>query len=91
MHDAPAAELLLLQGPPHGISLLADRGLLRKLDQGLIKDQRCTPVIPPKFHAIEDIQFSTSKYRKRNFVECRINKLKQFCHITTRYDRKASA
>jgi transposase len=57
----------------------------------LIEDQDCTPVIPPKSNRVDDIPFSKRKYRKRNLVERCINKLKQFRHIATRYDRKASA
>ena len=90
MHDAPMAELLL-QNLPKGTSLLADRGYDADWIRELIEDQGCTPVIPPKSNRIDDIPFSKRKYRKRNLVERCINKLKQFRHIATRYDRKASA
>ena len=90
MHDAPMAELLL-QDLPKGTSLLADRGYDADWIREMIEDQDCTPVIPPKSNRIGDIPFSKRKYRKRNLVERCINKLKQFRHIATRYDRKASA
>jgi transposase len=90
MHDAPMAELLL-QDLPKGTSLLADRGYDADWIREMIEDQDCTPVIPPKSNRIEEIPFSKRKYRKRNLVERCINKLKQFRHIATRYDRKASA
>ncbi|MBM3607131.1 MAG: transposase [Alphaproteobacteria bacterium] len=48
-------------------------------------------LIPPKSNRTETIAFNKRKYRKRNLVERCINKLKQFRHIATRYDRKASA
>jgi transposase len=88
MHDAPVAELLL-QDLPKRTSVLADRGAdwIREL----IEDQDCTPVIPPKSNRREEIPFSRRKYKKRNLVERCINKLKQFRHFATRYDRKASA
>lgn len=87
MHDAPMAELLM-QCLPRSISVLADWGY----DADWIREnQDCTPVIPPKSNRIEDIAFSRRKYRKRNLVERCINKLKQYRHIATRYDRKASA
>jgi transposase len=56
-----------------------------------IEDRNCTLVIPPKSSRIDDIPFSKRKYKKRNLVKRCINKLKQFRHIATRYDRKASA
>jgi transposase len=57
----------------------------------MIEDQDCTPVIPPKSNRIEEIPFSKRQYKKRNLVERCINKLKQFRHIATRYDRLSSA
>jgi len=82
---------LLLEGLPKGISLLADRGYDADWIRELIEDQGCTPVIPPKSNRREEIPFSKRKYKKRNLVERCINKLKQFRHIATRYDRHASA
>jgi transposase len=90
MHDAPVAELLL-KNLPKGTSLLADRGYDADWIRDLIEDQDCTPVIPPKSNRREDIPISKRKYKKRNLVERCINKLKQFRHFATRYDRKASA
>ena len=90
MHDAPMAGLLL-QDLPKGTSLLADRGYDADWIRELIEDQDCIPVIPPKSNRIDAIPFSKRKYRKRNLIERCINKLKQFRHIATRYDRYASA
>jgi transposase len=90
MHDAPMAELLL-QNLPKGTSLPADRAYDADWIRELIEDQDCTPVIPPKSTKCYDIPFSKHQYKKRNRVEHCINKLKQFRHIATRYDRKASA
>jgi transposase len=82
---------LLLQDLPKGTSLLADRGYDADRIRQMIEDQNCTPVIPPKSNRREEIPFSKRKYKKRNLVERCINKLKQFRHIATRYDRYASA
>ncbi len=90
MHDAPMAEVLL-QDLPEGTSLLADRGYDADWIRDMIEYQDCTPVIPPKSNRVTEIAFSRRKYRKRDLVERCINKLKQFRHIATRYDRKASA
>lgn len=90
MHDAPMAELLL-NDLPKGADVLADRGYDADWIRELIEDQGCTAVIPPKSNRRDDIAFSKRKYKKRNLVERCINKLKQFRHIATRYDRHASA
>jgi transposase len=90
MNDAPMAQLLL-QDLPKGTDLLADKAYDADWIRELIEDRDCTPVIPPRSNRIDDLPFSKRKYRKRNLVERCINKLKQFRHIATRYDRKASA
>ena len=82
---------LLLQDLPKGTSLLADRGYDADWIREMIEDQDCTPVIPPKSNRIDDIPNSKRKYKRRNLIERCVNKLKQFRHIATRYDRKASA
>ena len=76
---------------PKGASLLADRGYDADWIREMIVDQDCTPVIPLKSNRIDEIPFSRRTYKKCNLVERCINKLKQFRHIATRYDRKASA
>lgn len=90
VHDAPMAQLLL-QDLPRGTSVLADKGYDADWIRDMIEDQNCTPVIPPKSNRTGEIAFSRRKCRKRNLVERCINKLKQFRHIATRYDRLASA
>jgi len=55
----------------------------------LIEDQNCTPHIPPKSNRYDGITYSKAKYKKRNLSERCFNKLKQFRHIATRYDRSA--
>ena len=89
-HDAPMAELLL-QDLPKGTSLLADRGYDADWIREMIEDQNCTPVMPPKSNRREEIPFSKRMFKKCNLIVRCINKLKQFRHIATRYDRYASA
>jgi transposase len=90
MHDAPMAERLL-DDLPRGADVIADRGYDADWIRELILQQGCTPVIPPKSNRVLELPFSKRKYRKRNLVERCINKLKQFRHIATRYDRYSSA
>ena len=82
---------LLLEDLPKGTSLLADRGYDVDWIRDMIEDQDCTPGIPPKSNMIDEISFSTRKYRKSSLVERCIKKLKQFRHIATHDDRIASA
>src|SRR6202008_1247833 len=49
----------------------------------------CTPHIPPRSNRYDGITYSKAKYKKRNLIERCFNKLKQFRHIATRYDRAA--
>ena len=90
MHDAPMAELLL-NDLPRGADVIADKGYDAGWIRELIEAQGCKPQIPPRSNRREDIAFSKQKYKKRNLVERCINKLKQFRHIATRYDRHATA
>ena len=88
MHDAPMAELLL-NDLPKGAHVLADRGYDANWIRELIEDQGCKPQIPSKSNRKHDLGYSKQQYKKRNLIERCFNKLKQFRHIATRYDRSA--
>lgn len=88
MNDAPMAEILL-NDLPKGATVLGDRGYDADWIREVIKDQDCTACIPPKSNRIDDIPYSKRLYKKRNLIERCFNKLKQFRHIATRYDRLA--
>lgn len=88
MHDAPMAELLL-NGLPAGAKVIADKGYDADWIRELIEDQDCQPHIPPKSNRYDGITYSKRLYKKRNLIERCFNKLKQFRHIATRYDRLA--
>lgn len=81
----------LLRDLPAVTSVLADRGYDANWIRELIYQQNSTPVIPPKSKRRDFIYYSKRQYKKRNLVERRFNKLKQFRHVATRYDRFASA
>ena len=85
-NDAPMAELLL-NDLPKGAVVLADRAYDADWIRDIIEDQDCKACIPPKVNRAEDIAFSKRTYRKRNLIERFFNKLKQFRHICTRFDR----
>ena len=88
MNDAPMAELLL-NDLPAGAEVIADKGYDADWIRDLIEEQDCTPHIPPRSNRYDGITYSKTKYRKRNLIERCFNKLKQFRHIATRYDRCA--
>jgi len=88
MNDAPMAELLL-NDLPAGAEVIADKGYDADWIRDLIEDQDCTPHIPPRSNRYDGITYSKVKYKKRNLIERCFNKLKQFRHIATRYDRSA--
>jgi transposase len=87
-HDAPMAELLL-NNLPKGAIVLADRAYDTDWIREVIDDQDCYACIPPKMTRVEDIAFSKRIYKQRNLIERFFNKLKQFRHICTRFDRHA--
>jgi transposase len=89
-HDAPLAASLL-KDLPEGTSLLADRGYDADWIRELICQRKSKPVIPPKSNRRDFIYYNKKQYIKRNLVERCFNKLKQFRHVATRYDRHASA
>lgn len=85
-HDAPMAEVLL-GALPSGAHVLADKGYDADSIRALIHTQGCRPQIPPKSNRCAEIKYSKTQYKKRNLIERCFNKLKQFRHIATRYDR----
>ena len=80
---------LLLNDLPKGAVVLADRAYDTDWIREVIEEQDCSACIPPKITRIEDVAFSKRTYKQRNLIERFFNKLKQFRHICTRFDRNA--
>ena len=87
-NDAPMAELLL-NDLPQGAVVLADRAYDADWIRDVIDDQDCRACIPPKTNRTDAIPYSKRTYKKRNLIERFFNKLKQFRHVCTRFDRSA--
>ena len=85
-NDAPMAQLLLNDLLP-GTDVIADKAYDADWIRELIEDQDCRPHIPPRCHRYDGITYSRRLYKQRNLIERCFNKLKQFRHIATRYDR----
>ena len=79
----------LLNDLPRGAVVLADRAYDADWIRDVIDDQDCRACIPPKTNRADDIPYSKRTYKKRNLIERFFNKLKQFRHICTRFDRSA--
>ena len=80
---------LLLNDLPEGAIVLADRAYDADWIRDVIDDQDCRACIPPKVNRTEAIPYSRRTYKKRNLIERFFNKLKQFRHVSTRFDRRA--
>ncbi|MBL6618582.1 MAG: transposase [Reyranella sp.] len=55
----------------------------------VLDHQDCRACIPPNINRTDAISYSKRTYKKRNLIERFFNKLKQFRHICTRFDRSA--
>lgn len=78
---------LLLDALPVGANVIADKGYDADWIRDMIEDRDCHPHIPPKSNRYDGIVYSKKLYKQRNLIERCFNKLKQFRHIATRYDR----
>ena len=87
-HDAPMADLLL-NDLPKGAVVLGDRAYDNDWIREVIEDQDCRACIPPHPRRVQDITYSKRLYKQRNLIERFFNKLKQFRHVCTRFDRHA--
>ena len=78
---------LLLNNLPRGADVIADKGYDADWIRDMIENSACKPQIPPKSNRYDGTVYNKKLYRKRNLIERFFNKLKQFRHIATRYDR----
>jgi transposase len=81
-----AAEALLDGLEPRAI-VIADKGYDADSVRTCIRDQGAIPNIPNRGNRKRKYRWKKAVYRERNLVERFFNKLKQFRHIATRYDK----
>lgn len=81
-----AAEALLDGLKPRAI-LIADKGYDADSVRSCIRAQGAIPNIPNRANRKKKYRWKKAVYRERNLVERFFNKLKQFRHIATRYDK----
>ena len=83
-----AAEALLDGLEPRAI-VIADKAYDADSVRTCIRDQGAIPNIPNRGNRKRKYRWKKAVYRERNRVERFFNKLKQFRHIATRYDKHA--
>jgi len=73
-----------------GSTVLGDKAYGSKEIREFIESTGASYCIPPKSNAKEPWDVDYHHYKERHLVECFFNKLKQFRHIATRYDKLLS-
>jgi transposase len=87
-HESSQGEALL--GEQVGEYVLGDRAFDSDDFIAFILDHGATPVIPSRKNRKNPREYDAWRYRERALVECFFNKLKQFRHIFSRFDKLAS-
>jgi transposase len=85
-HDITCAKALL-DGLEAGATVIADKGYDADCVRACIREQCAVPNIPNRANRKRKYRWNKAIYRQRNLVERFFNKLKQFRHIATRYDK----
>lgn len=67
--------------------VIADKGYDADSVRSCIRGQGAVPNIPNRANRKKKHRWKKAVYRQRNLVERFFNKLKQFRHIATRYDK----
>ena len=74
-----------------GSTVLGDKAYGAKDIRDFVASKDAEYCIPPKSNAKEPWDCDFYHYKERHLVECFFNKLKQFRHIATRYDKLLSS
>jgi transposase len=87
-HDVTQAPQLL-EGFEH-TNIIADKGYDSQSLIEQLKQQSCTPVIPPKSDRLLPREYDHHLYKECHLIECFFNKIKHFRRIFSRFDKAAS-
>ena len=90
VHDSKEAVPLLSEVSLNGSTILGDKAFGAKEIRAYIEAQGGTFCIPPQSNVKEPWEVDYSHYKERHLVECFFQKLKNFRHIATRYDKLLS-
>lgn len=91
VNDCKVAVPLLSDIDITGSNILADRAYGTNEILDYISENNAKSVIPSKSNAINQREIDWFTYKERHLIECFFNKMKQFRHIATRYDKLASS
>jgi transposase len=87
-HDSSQAPALLGAQPSDFV--IADKGYDFVAIRAQIEALGAIPVIPERSNRKSPLWYDRSLYKERHVIECFINKLKQYRHIFSRFDKLAS-
>jgi transposase len=84
MGQAPA----LLEDYPQAEAAIADKAYDVDTLIDWLQARGIEPVIPPKANRTAPRSYDRHRYKERHLVECLINKIKQYRHVFSRFDKK---
>lgn len=90
VHDSKEAVPLLSEVSLEGSAVLGDKAFGSKEIRAYIESRGGTYCIPPQSNVKEPWDVDYSHYKERHLVECFFQKLKNFRHVATRYDKLLS-
>jgi transposase len=90
VHDSKEAIPLLESFDISKSAVLGDKAYGTPEILGYIRNNGAEVVIPPKSNLKNPWECDFSHYKERHAVECFFNKLKNYRHIATRYDKLIS-
>ena len=87
VHDSLMAIKLLSKVTLEGKKVLADKAFCSEEIREYIDSQKATACIPDKSNAVVTHEFDEELYKSRNIIERFFNRIKNYRHISTRYDK----
>jgi len=91
INDCQEATAVLSYLPIEGSTVLGDKAYGTNKIRGYIDSQGASYAIPPKSSTKDPWEFDPDLYKERHLVECFFQKLKNFRHVATRYDKLATS
>ena len=67
--------------------VIVDRGYDSQRLRERIVEMGATPVIPPRSNGTEPLQYDQHQYGECHLVECYINTMKLYRHVSRRFDK----
>jgi transposase len=91
VHEVNAYEALMELHDGRPEKLLGDKGYDSDAIRDDLAERGIEAVIPPRSNRKVQIEYDREAYKHRNLVERRVNRIKQFRRIATRYEKTARA